>query len=132
MGIKRLPSIKLYWSGDALVSVPTLPRYMSRLRFWALWCNLHVIGGKRPAKEGVSNKIKPVLDTLSRTFLECYSPAQELSVDESMIKYKGHVGGKMCIPRKPVKQGFKVWCCPCSCCGYLCTFQIYHGLLLVR
>ena len=44
-----------------------------------------------------------------------------------MIKYKGHVGGKVCMPRKPVKQGFKVWCCSCSCCGYLCTFQIYHG-----
>ena len=124
MDIKRLPSIKLYWSGDALVSVPTLPRYMSRLRFWVLWCNLHVIRGKRPAKEGVSNKIKPVLDTLSRTFLECYSPAQELSVDESMIKYKGHVGGKVCMPRKPVKQ---LWCCSCSCCRYLCRFQIYHG-----
>ena len=26
-----------------------------------------------------------------------------------------------------MKQGFKVWCCSCSCCGYLCTFQIYHG-----
>ena len=127
MCIKRLPSIKLYWSGDALVSVPTLIRFMSRLRFWALWHNLHVIGGKRPAKEGVSNKIKTDLDTLSRTFLECYSPAQELSVDESMIKYKGYVGDKVCMPRKPVKQGFKVWCCSCSCCGYLCTFQIYRG-----
>ena len=29
MGIKRLSSIELYWSGDALVSVPTLPQYMS-------------------------------------------------------------------------------------------------------
>ena len=36
MGIKKLPSIKLYWSGDASVSVPTLPRYMSRLRFSTL------------------------------------------------------------------------------------------------
>ena len=75
MGIKRLPSIKLYRSGDALVSVPTLSPYMSRLRFWALWRNLHVIRGKRSAKEGVSYKIKPVLDTLSHTFLECYNPA---------------------------------------------------------
>ena len=110
-----------------MVSVPTLPLYMSKLRFGALWRNLHVIGGKCPAKEGVSNKIKPVHDTLSRTFLECYSPAQELSVDEYMIKYKGYVGGKVCMPRKPVKQGFKVWCCSCSCCDYLCTFQIYRG-----
>ena len=65
MGIKRLSSIKLYWSGDALFSVPTLPRYIFKLRFWALWRNMHVIGGKRPTKEGVSNKIKPVLDTQS-------------------------------------------------------------------
>ena len=61
--------------------MPTLPRYMSRLRFWALWHNLRVIGGKRPAKEDVSNKIKPVLDTLSRTFLERYNPVLELSMD---------------------------------------------------
>ena len=59
MGIKILPSIKLYWSGDAL---HTLPRYMCKLSFWALLRNPHVIGGKLPAK-GVSNKIKPVLDT---------------------------------------------------------------------
>ena len=31
------------------------------------------------------------------------------------------------MPRKPVKLGFKIWCCSCSCCGYLCTFQVYHG-----
>ena len=48
-------------------------------------------------------------------------------MDESMIKYKGHVGDNVCMPRKPVKQGFKVWRCSYSCCGYLCTFQIYHG-----
>ena len=43
-----------------------------------------------------------------------------------MIKYKGHVRGKVCMPRKPVKPGFKVWYCSCPCCGYLCTFQIYY------
>ena len=31
------------------------------------------------------------------------------------------------MPRKHVKLGFKIWCCSCSCCGYLCTFQVYHG-----
>ena len=42
------------------------------------------------------------------------------------MKYKGCVGGKVVMPRKPVKKGFKIWCC--SCCGYLCTFQVYHGI----
>ena len=127
MGIKRLPRIQLYWGGDDFVSVPTLARYMSRTRFWAIWRYLHVTQGECPAREGLSNKIKPVIDTLSHTFLQYYSPGQELSVDEAMVKYKGHVGGKVCMPRKPVKLGFKIWCCSCSCCGYLCTFQVYHG-----
>ena len=127
MGIKRLPRIQLYWAGDDFVSVPALARYTSRARFWSIWRYLHVTRGECPAREGLSNKIKPVIDTLSRTFLQYYSPGQELSVDEAMVKYKGHVGGKVCMPRKPVKLGFKIWCCSCSCCGYLCTFQVYHG-----
>ena len=33
------------------------------------------------------------------------------------------------MPKKPVKLGFKVWSCSCSCCGYLCSFQVYNGRL---
>ena len=35
--------------------------------------------------------------------LTSYSPGQELSVDEGMVKYKGQAGGKVCMPKKPVK-----------------------------
>ena len=31
------------------------------------------------------------------------------------------------MPKNPIKKGFKILCCSCSCCGYLCTFQVYHG-----
>ena len=65
-----------------------------------------------------------MLDVLERTFILNYCPGQELSVDEAMIKYKGHARGKVRMPKKPVKIGFKVWCCCCSCCGY---FQVYEG-----
>ena len=78
--------------------------------------------------DGLGPKIKPVLDVLEKTFFENYSPGQELSVDEAMIKYKGRVKrGKVKMPKKPIKEGFKVWCCCCACCGYLCTFQVYAG-----
>ena len=43
------------------------------------------------------------------------------------MKYKGHIKGKVRMPKKPIKMGFKIWCCCCSCCGYLCTFQVYEG-----
>ena len=57
-----------------------------------------------PAISGLSWKIKPVLDTLSDTLVRCYSPSQELSVDEAMVKYKGHVEGTVLMPKKPRKK----------------------------
>ena len=44
-----------------------------------------------------------------------------------MIKYKGRYRGKVQMPNRPIKLGYKVWCCSCSCYGYLCTFQFYDG-----
>ena len=128
MGIHRLPRVKNYWSTDSLLGLDPIRQSMSLSRFWAIWSNLHVVDNDTiPASGGPSRKIKPVVDVLSQTFLKHYNPGQELSVDESMIKYKGHCKGKVRMPNKPIKLGYKVWCCSCSCCGYLCTFQFYDG-----
>ena len=128
MGIKRLPRLENYWSKDFNFCCNSpLRKVMSRTRFWQLWSNLHVVDNAQITSRGLTSKIKPVLDVLERTFFLNYCPGQELSVDEAMIKYKGHARGKVRMPKKPVKIGFKVWCCCCSCCGYLCTFQVYEG-----
>lgn len=128
MGIHRLPRIRNYWSKNPFLGVPAIQQHMSLNRFWALWSNLHVVDNELVSRSGgVTRKIKPVLDVLSKTFLENYSPGQELSIDEGMVKYKGRAGGKVVMPKKPIKKGFKIWCCSCSCCAYLCTFQVYHG-----
>ena len=81
---------------------------MSRTRFWQLWCNLHVVDNAQITSSGLTSKIKSVLDVLERMFFRIYCPWQELSVDEAMIKYKGHARGKVRMPKKPVKIGFKV------------------------
>ena len=31
------------------------------------------------------------------------------------------------MPKKPIRVGFKVWSLSCSCCGYLCAFQVCSG-----
>ena len=105
MGIHRLPHICNYWSRDSFLDVPAIQQYMSLSRFWALWSNLHVVeNAVTPVSDGPSRKIKPVLDTVSTTFLKCYSPGQELSVDEGMVKYKGRVGGKVIMSNKQSKK----------------------------
>ena len=129
MGIHRLPIIINYWSKDDLVGVTAVQQSMSLNRFWALWNNLHVVKNDTiSAGGGPSRKIKPVVDCLSQTFLKYYCPGQELCVDESMDKYKGHCKGKVRMPKKPIKLSFKIWCCSFSFCGYMCTFQFYDGM----
>ena len=111
-----------YWSKDLIfVASSPLRKVISRTRFWQLLSNLHVVDNAQIISSGLTSKIKPVLDVLERTIFLNYCPEKELSVDEAMIKYKGHARGKVRMPKKPVKIGFKVWCCCCSCCGYLCT-----------
>ena len=59
--------------------------------------------------------------------MKYYSPAQEICVDETMVKYKGRCKGKVRMPKKPIKLGYKIWCCSCCYCAYLCSFQVYNG-----
>ena len=100
MGIHRLPRINNYWSRDKFFGLPVLRDSMSYSRFWSLWTNLHVVDNHSlPATRGLSRKVKPMLDTLGRTFLQCYNPSQQLAVDEGMVKYKGHVKGKVHMPK---------------------------------
>ena len=125
MGVNRPSSMSDFWSSDDFLGVAGVQRHMSVKRFWAIWANLHVVDSK--PGDSFADKIKPVLDVLSCTFFSSYSAAQELSVDEAMCKYKGRARGKVRMPKKPIKCGYKIWCCCCACCGYLCTFQVYQG-----
>lgn len=128
MGVKRLPRIRNYWSQTTLLGDKRVKQAMSYNRFMALWAHLHCVDNHTLVNcSDPNSKIKPIVDIVSHRFLASYHPSQELSVDEAMVKYKGRKGGKVRMPHKPIKLGFKVWCLSCSCCGYLCTFQIYHG-----
>jgi len=129
MGIHRLPKINNVWSKNRLLGVQAIQKCMTRARYWAIRSNLHVVDDSQiPPGGGITRKFKPVIDVLSNSFFTNYSPGQELAVDEAMVKFKGRARGKVFMPRKPIKSGFKIWCCCCSCCGYLCSFQVYEGM----
>jgi len=107
MGIKRLPRIRDYWSTSLNFCCDSSPltTFMSRGRFWQIWSNVHVVdNGTLSARKGLTRKFQPVLDMLSQTFFANYSPGQELAVDEAMVKYKGHIRGKVRMPDKPIRR----------------------------
>ena len=65
---------------------------MSCSRFWSLWTNLHVVDNHSlPATRGLSRKVKPVLDTLGRTFLWIRAKDLRLELVRTMLDTVGGV-----------------------------------------
>ena len=61
------------------------------------------------------------------TLAESYDPSQNISIDESMVCFKGRSTMKLYLPMKPIKRGFKIWCSSRSSCGYLLKFRCTAG-----
>ncbi|XP_022174208.1 uncharacterized protein LOC111036488 [Myzus persicae] len=51
---------------------------------------------------------------------------KEISVDESMIKFKGRSSIKQYNPMKPIKRGYKIWSMADQK-GYMLAFKVYQG-----
>jgi hypothetical protein len=66
------------------------------------------------------------LSRLSQTFAECYTPHQNVAVDESMVKFKGRSTIKQYMRVKPIKRGFKIWML-CDSSSYNLKFQVHTG-----
>ncbi|GBP21588.1 PiggyBac transposable element-derived protein 4 [Eumeta japonica] len=71
-------------------------------------------------------KIKPMIDALNKKFEVVYHGTREVSVDESMIKFKDRSVLKQYLPMKPIKRGYKLWCLADQR-EYIKKFQIYQG-----
>ena len=132
MNIHNLPHINNYWSSNWVLSVPQFAQVFTKNRFWFLWSSIHLVDNNNCLPRGDPNhdklfKIRPLIEKLNDNFAECYEPHQQISVDESMVRFKGRSSMKQYLPMKPIKRGFKIWCASCSCCGYLLKFQIYTG-----
>jgi hypothetical protein len=56
-------------------------------------------------------KFFPVISYLNNTFQELYLPDQDISIDESLTLWKGHLSFKQYIPLKVSKVGIKCMSC---------------------
>ena len=56
---------------------------------------------------GQSFRVKPLVDVLTHTVQEHYSPGKVLSLDESMVKNKGSGRGKVKTPNKHTRKDLK-------------------------
>ena len=132
MGYHKLPSYKNYWLKDPNFNVPIVSKAMPRNLFSKILNNIHLADNEKiPSKKSKSYsktyKIDNFMQILQYNFQKNYILGEYISIDESMIKFKGRSSLKQYLPKKPIKRGFKVWTLADSKNGYIYDFEIYKG-----
>ena len=74
-------------------------------------------------------KLRGFMDLLLAKFQDLYEVNGFVTVDESMVKFKGRLAFRQYLPMKPVKWGVKVWVMAESKTGYVNHFQVYTGAI---
>lgn len=132
MGIVQKPSLQSYWEKDQVTVTPSFGNIMSSNRFMNILRFIHFVDNEsevpcNPAQHDCLFKIHSVLDELQRQFRQNYIPAREVSIDQTMVKFKGRKFFRQFLPSKPIRFGFKLFTVAESHTGYICDFEVYTG-----
>ncbi|XP_052261867.1 piggyBac transposable element-derived protein 4-like [Dreissena polymorpha] len=129
MGVLRLPSRNDYWRVKKRMFRTAFNTIMPRDKFNLIWRYLHLTNNDAPppARPDKLKKIRWFLNYLNDKFKAMYTPYKHVTVDESMVKFKGRLGFRQYMPLKPTKWGIKVWTLTESETGYIHQFQVYTG-----
>ena len=67
-----------------------------------------------------------MISKLNDNYVKLYNISKILSIDESMILFKGLSSLKQYNPKKPIKRGYKLWM-RADMDGYITKFDVYQG-----
>ena len=114
-GIKQLPANHLYWSSNPLIGVLSVEKACQKIILTNCLSTFIWI----PTQDKFCKKIQDITSCskfapfwiMLLKIVETLWPGRNLSVDEAMVKFKGHLGMKQYLPVKPVKRGISVGLC---------------------
>ena len=132
MVIIGLPEMRMYWTRNMTFSLSVFPQMMPRRSFEAIQKYFHSFN-RRAILKGNPDKlmiIRPVLDFIIGKCRSLYVPLRNLSINEGMLKWKGRLSIRVCIPLKPIKYGIKFYFLCKAKTGYVLDCIIYRGVML--
>lgn len=125
MGSLKYPRAHMYWEDEFRVSL--ICNTMTRNRFFQLRSNLHIINNESIPLGNKDKfiKVRPLYDLIKK---KCNSLPKErnLSIDEQMVPFKGHLSVKQYMKGKPCPWGIKIFILAGES-GIVYDFIIYQG-----
>lgn len=131
MGNVKLKRFQDYWKKDPLFHCKAIADNMSRNRFLIILRSLHFSRNPTygdPNPEDRLYKIRPVIDFFNQRMAEIYYPCQQLSLDESMVLWRGRLSFRQYIKNKKHKYGIKLYILTTPS-GLILMIAVYTGML---
>ncbi|KAF2896788.1 hypothetical protein ILUMI_09383 [Ignelater luminosus] len=123
--IVRKPEMRHYWSKNPILETPFIAKFDQIKKY------LHFVDGEtyNPATHPNPklNKIFPIYERLVERFQNLCVPEKNITIDESLLLYKGRLGWVQYIPLKRARFGIKTYLLCESKSGYVYNFVIYTG-----
>ena len=127
-GVVWKPSYAHYYTENAIFATPIISKILSYNRFLLIEKFLHFVDNRTLAKNYQKiAKIKPVHDYLSQQFSLLYTPERDISIDESLLLWKGRLSWKQYIPKKRSRFSMKSFVLCEASSGYVCRSVLYTG-----
>ena len=133
MGLVSYPTIEDSWVTSWPFATTTFNSIMMRDRFSLIMRFLHLNDSSKYIPKGQPGydalyKLRPFADPLISNFQSAFSLGREISVDESMIGFKGRLWFIQYMPKKPTKWGMKAFVLADSVTGYTYNWRLYTGM----
>ncbi|CAG0888976.1 unnamed protein product [Darwinula stevensoni] len=130
-GVVGKPLQKWYWTTNRLLATPFFGTVMSEYRFSLIMKYIHFSNNEdfdeatHPAPK--LKKIWEICQMIVKNFQETYVPDRDVSVDESLMAYKGRLSWIQYIASKRARFGIKSYMLCESATGYIWNAAIYTG-----
>lgn len=129
-GTIKLNKIQDYWKVHPLFNFKCFSSHMSRDRFLLIMRCLHF--AKNPTEGQTTDdrlyKVSPILNFFNQKMAEVYYPGKQLSLDESMVLWRGRLLFRQYIKNKQHKYGLKLYMLS-EPNGIIVNIAVYTGVL---
>ena len=121
-----------YWSNGWPYQNDNFRSIMSSCWFELILKFIHLNDSRQQPARGEPGydklyKVRPLLNLVVENFQSMYTPTQSLSIDESMVGFKGRLAFLQYMPKKPHKWGMKAWVLADAANGYVWNWKLYTG-----
>lgn len=125
MGIIKLNRLQDYWSTHRLFNFPSFREYMSRDRFLIILRCVNFSANYTNSNDRLL-KVRELVDFFNNSMGRVYYPSRELSLDESMVLWRGRLLFRQYIKGKRHRYGIKLYTIS-EPEGMVIRFMVYVG-----